>query len=243
MPRPLIAVTMGRRLSPPSTSTARIRPPRMEVVSKEALVLALQTAGARVALIPPTTAPEPDFLDSFAGVLLAGGAFDIHPRHYGQTVAGRLDAPDEDRTHTELHLARACLAHQIPVLGICGGLQALAVAAGGTLHQHIPDAFPDALDHEQPTDPATPWHPVNFETGHLRDLLGPTTDVNSTHHQAIDHPGSLRITGRAPDGVVEAAEGPGRFCVGVQWHPELLAATHQELFHAFVAACAVGPRP
>ncbi len=242
MPRPLIAVTMGRRLSPSTTTPTRVRPSRMEVVSKEALVLALQSAGARVALIPPTTAPDADFLDGFAGVLLAGGAFDIHPRHYGQAVSGRLDAPDEDRTHTELHLARACLARQLPVLGICGGLQALAVAAGGTLHQHIPDALPDALDHEQPTDPATPWHPVRLEAGQLRNLLGPTTDVNSTHHQAIDHPGSLRITGRAPDGVVEAAEGPGRFCVGVQWHPELLDDNQQVVFDAFVEACAAHQR-
>ena len=155
MSRPLVAVTMGRRLGPAGTSPARVRPARMEVVSKEALVTALQRAGAHAVLVPPTTEPDRDFLQVFSGVLLAGGAFDIHPRHYGQMVEGRLDAPDEDRTHTELHLARACLAHNVPVLGICGGLQALAVAAGGTLHQHIPHAFPHAVDHEQPTDPAT----------------------------------------------------------------------------------------
>ena len=238
MSRPLVAVTMGRRLGPAGTSPARVRPARMEVVSKEALVTALQRAGAHAVLVPPTTEPDRDFLQVFSGVLLAGGAFDIHPRHYGQMVEGRLDAPDEDRTHTELHLARACLAHNVPVLGICGGLQALAVAAGGTLHQHIPHAFPHAVDHEQPTDPATGWHPVTFTDGHLRTLLGDTVSVNSTHHQAIDQPGQLRITGRSPDGVVEAAEGAGRFCVGVQWHPELLGTTQQALFDAFVAACA-----
>ena len=237
MTRPLVAVTMGRRPGPESTSTLRIRPARMEVVSKEALVLALQDAGAHVVLIPPTTTPDPAFCAGFAGFVLAGGAFDIHPKHYGQAIRGRLDAPDDDRTHTELHLARYCLQHPAPVLGLCGGLQALAVAAAGTLHQHIPDALPDALDHEQATDPATPDHPVDFEPGLLHDLLGPTTRVNSTHHQAIDDPGSLRVVGRSPDGVVEAVEGPGPFCVGVQWHPELLGSAHRSLFEAFVAAC------
>jgi len=237
MSRPRIAVTMGRRLGPAPSQTARIRPPRMEVHCKEALITCLQRAGAHVLLVPPTTVPDPDFLRAFSGVLLAGGAFDIHPRHYGQAVAGRLDAPDEDRTHTELSLARSCLQADIPVLGICGGMQALAVAAGGSLHQHIPDAFSDPLEHEQPTDPASPWHPVHLNEGLLARLWGTTTTVNSTHHQAVDDPGHLQITGRAPDGVAEALEGPGRFCVGVQWHPELLGTDHQELFDAFVAAC------
>lgn len=237
MSRPLVAVTMGRRLSPAGQSPTRVRPSRMEVVSKEALVMALQRAGAHVLLVPPTTEPDADFLRAFSGVLLAGGAFDIHPRHYGQTVESRLDAPDEDRTLTELHLARACLAHDVPVLGICGGLQALAVAAGGTLHQHIPDALPHAINHEQPTDPATPYHSVAFSEGRLQAIFGPVVQVNSTHHQAIDHPGALQITGRSPDGVVEAAEGPGRFCMGVQWHPELLGAQQQVLFDTFIAAC------
>ncbi len=209
----------------------------MEVVSKEALVLALQTAGAHVALVPPTTVPDATFLDRFDGVLLAGGAFDIHPRHYGQVVAGRLDAPDEDRTLTELTLARACLARGFPVLGVCGGLQALAVAAGGTLIQHIPDVFPGGLDHEQASDPALPDHEVFFEEGLLYGVFGERTRVNSTHHQAVDAPGTLRVVGRSPDGVVEAAEGPGVFCVGVQWHPELLGDAHQALFVAFVQAC------
>jgi len=236
MSTPLIAVTMGRRAGPSSTS-ARIRPSRMEVYAKEALVLALQDAGAHVVLVPPTSRPDAAFLSAFSGVLLAGGAFDIHPRHYGQAVEGRLDAPDDDRTAAELLLARHCLTHDLPVLGICGGLQALAVAAGGTLHQHIPDVFPHAVDHEQPTDPATGYHDVVLQDGVLKAVLGERVSVNSTHHQAVDQPGTLRVTGRSPDGVVEAMEGPGRFCVGVQWHPELLGGRQQALFDAFVEAC------
>lgn len=214
----------------------------MEVKLSEALVLALQDAGADVVLVPPTTQPDPAFLSVFAGVVLAGGAFDIHPRHYGQAVAARLDTPDDDRTATELALARLCLEAGVPVLGICGGLQAMAVAAGGTLHQHIPHAYPHGLDHEQPTDPATPAHAVHLSPGRLADWLGARVQVNSTHHQSVADPGTLRVVGRSPDGVVEAIEGPGPCCVGVQWHPELLGADHAPLFSGFVEAADRRPR-
>jgi len=244
MPVPpiVIGITMGHRdLGPAPTPNGRVRPRRPEVVLKAALVEAVQATGAVAVLLPPLSKGAnanqtvDRLLTRLDGVVLAGGAFDIHPRHYGQQVEGRLDAPDEGRTGLELSLARRLLHSSTPVLGICGGLQALAVAAGGTLHQHIPDAFPGAIDHEQATDPATPAHLVKAEAGLLQDALGENILVNSTHHQAIDTPGALRIVGWAEDGVVEAAEGPGRWCVGVQWHPELLA--HDALFKSFFAAC------
>ena len=243
MSLPVIGITMGRRpLGPAPTPNGRVRPRRPEVALKSALVEAVQSAGGLAVLLPPQLPHGPragtvsELLSRLDGVVLAGGAFDIHPSHYGQSVTGRLDAPDEARTGLELALARALLSADIAVLGICGGLQALAVAAGGSLHQHIPDALPQAIDHEQPTDPATPYHAVSLQDGRLRDALGPMVMANSTHHQAIDNPGRLRIVGRTEDGVVEAAEGPGRWCVGVQWHPELLG-DHLPLFDAFVAAC------
>ena len=106
------------------------------------------------------------------------------------------------------------LTAQFPVLGICGGMQALAVAAGGTLIQDIGSQVPNALEHEQPTDPIEPWHAVRLENGLLSQLHGRTEiQVNSTHHQAVDDPGSLRITGRAPDGIVEVIESANHpFC-------------------------------
>jgi putative glutamine amidotransferase len=117
-----------------------------------------------------------------------------------------------------------------PILGICGGLQALAVAAGGTLVQHIHDA----KGHEQDEDPALASHAVLLSPGIIRQSFGvDSIMVNSTHHQAIADPGALQVTGRAPDGVIEAAEHPDlRFAVGVQWHPELLPE-HRLLFEAF----------
>lgn len=237
-PRPVILITTDRRApSPaegassldastpgPAAAGGRVRPPRAEVVLKEAVVVAVRAAGGLPLLVPPGALSDEelgDLLDRCDGVVVTGGAFDIHPRHYGREVLARLDRVDEARTGLELPLCAACLAQSVPILGICGGLQALAVAAGGTLLQDIAAMVPGALEHEQPTDPVHGWHPVALE-GALARALGAVLDVNSTHHQAVLDPGPLQIVGRAPDGVVEAVSMPGHpFAVGVQWHPEL----------------------
>ena len=110
----------------------------------------------------------------------------------------------------------------------------MAVALGGTLIQDIAAQHGDGIEHEQPTDPAEPWHGVRFSDGRLSRIYGGRTQVNSTHHQAVADPGSLRATGWAEDGIVEAVElSDAPFCVGVQWHPELLEA---RLFEALVNA-------
>lgn len=209
----------------PAPGAPRLRPARPEIVVKEAVVEVVRAAGGLPLLLPPGALPDEDLgglLRIVDAVVVTGGAFDIHPRHYGQAVQGRLDRVDEARTGLELPLCAACLDTRVPVLGICGGMQALAVAAGGSLVQDIGTQVPGALEHEQPTDPATGWHPVALE-GTLARALGPQVQVNSTHHQAVDHPGALTVVGRAPDGVIEAvALRDHPFAVGVQWHPELL---------------------
>jgi putative glutamine amidotransferase len=181
-------------------------------------------------LVPPGDAEGAvGLLDRVDALVVAGGAFDIHPSHYGQAVAARLDRVDEGRTETELALLRDAVARDVPVLGVCGGMQALVVALGGTLVQHVEG-------HEQATDPATPWHALHPEGPALAWM---PTAVNSTHHQAVASPGPLQVVARAPDGVIEAVTLPGaRFCAGVQWHPELLDGG---VFAALVRAA--GPRP
>lgn len=239
MPAPLVLVTCDRRdRGPTGAPSARVRPARAEVFVKEALVSAVRRAGGTPLLLPPGPV-DPASLDHLLGVVQAvvvsGGSFDIHPSHYGQAVAARLDRVEPDRTDIELALCRATLASGLPVLGVCGGMQALVVASGGTLLQDIATALPSALDHEQATDPAGPDHEVLLSPGRLAALLGPRVQVNSTHHQAVDDPGALRICGRAPDGVVEAVEASDHpFAVGVQWHPELL--DDDRLFRALVLA-------
>ncbi len=218
---PLVLVTCDRRdLGPSHGAANRIRPARPEVFVGENVVMCLTRAGARVVLVPPGQDAVP-LLDLVDGVVITGGAFDIHPRHYGAAVIARLDRVEEGRTETELGLAAECAARDIPLLGICGGMQAMVVALGGSLVQHVDH-------HEQPTDPEMPWHPLV----HSHPLL--PHSANSTHHQAVENPGTLVVIARAPDGVVEAVEAPGaRFLLGVQWHPEL---TDGLIFPAFIAA-------
>ena len=193
----------------------------MEVVVGEAVVARLRAAGAIVILVPPgdSEAVEP-LLDRVHGVVLTGGAFDIHPRHYGQAPIARLDRLDEDRTELEIALVRGALRRTTPILGICGGMQAMAVARGGTLVQDIGAQVAGARIHEQPTDPAQPWHGLDVDAAWI-DLLG--GDVNSTHHQAVADPADFQVVARAPDGVIEAIALIGTpFTLGVEWHPEIL---------------------
>ena len=229
-----VLITAGLSAASPASPGPRVRPQRPAVKLLTAYSDAVRDAGGLPLIVPPGTPVTDRLLDGTTAVVLTGGAFDIHPRHYGASVKGRLDTPSEQRTLTELALARHCLDRELPILGVCGGLQALAVAAGGTLVQDISTEFPDALEHEQPTDPATSWHPVEA-SGWLAERLGERFSVNSTHHQAVADPGPFQVVGRAPDGVIEALLLPGhRFCVGIQWHPELLGDTR--LYEALLRA-------
>jgi putative glutamine amidotransferase len=242
----IVAVSIDQRaLGPlPSAPPHRVRPARPEVHLKRAIIDALRREGLEPVLLPPhegdPAAVVGFALGACAGVVVTGGSFDIHPSHYGATVTARLDRVDAGRTGLELALCREALARRVPVLGLCGGLQALAVAAGGTLVQDILTDDPDALQHEQDADPAFASHPVHLSHGRLRSATGvDVLQVNSTHHQALLDPGGLRVTGRAPDGVVEVAEHPTHpFAVGVQWHPELLGAAPAGagVFRAFAEA-------
>lgn len=233
----LVLVTAANREPVTGATSAgdRVRPARAEVWVAAPVINAIRQAGGQPLLVAPGEENLPGLLDQVGAVVIPGGHFDIHPRHYGEAVRGRLDSPEEARTHTELELVRLCLERDLPLLGLCGGMQAMAVACGGNLHQDIAAEIPDALEHEQPTDPAEPWHEVLLEPGRLHTAMGSRIQVNSTHHQAVSDPGSLAIRGRAPDGVVEVVEMTSHtFFVGLQWHPELLDIAP---FTALMEAC------
>ena len=227
----IIAITTDRRAGKESTKPndhGRVRPSRDQVYINESIIRAIRENGAEVILLPP----EPNDVENTVtwtmehcdGIVITGGNFDIHPSMYGQTVRARIDRVDTGRTNLEIALARRAIATDKPILGICGGMQALAVAGGGTLIQDIGTQVPGALEHEQPTDPVQPWHPISIDPGLIRKAFGcGILRVNSTHHQAVKDPGCFRVTARAPDSIVEAIEHPrNRCCVGVQWHPELI---------------------
>jgi putative glutamine amidotransferase len=148
----------------------------------------------------------------------------------------------ESRTAAELALASGALARNMPVLGICGGEQLLAVALGGTLVQHIPDAFANALEHEQINPRHEPGHAVAISRGTLLHRIVGVVEmqVNSAHHQAVRDPGPYAVVNAiAPDQVIEGVEDTRyRFCLGVQWHPEFfIDQGDRRIFDALIAAC------
>ena len=164
------------------------------------------------------------YLAMLDGLVITGGAFDVDPALFGAASRHETVTTKDRRTAFELAVTRAAHRRALPALGICGGQQLMNVALGGTLIQHIPDAVPDALAHEQPNPRTEPGHAVALEAeSRLRAIVGGATmQVNSAHHQAVAEaaPG-LAVNARAPDGVIEGIEDPAhRWFIGVQWHPE-----------------------
>lgn len=199
-------------------------------------VAAVTMAGGRAVLIPQDDL-DTDVLRVLDGLVLSGGS-DVSPELYG-AEPGPLTDTRPERDSAELLLARAALARDLPILGVCRGMQVLAVAAGGSLHQHLPDV----LGHERhrPAPAVYGVHEARFDGGsRIAALMGDDTRVHCYHHQGVDDPGTLKVTGRAEDGTPEAVEDPAhRFVLGVQWHPEV--TRDKRLFGALVTAA--GERP
>lgn len=183
------------------------------------------------------------YLDRISGLLVSGGGFDVPPDMYGEAPREGLGPVKIERSRFERALIDLALGRGMPVLGICGGMQLLNVACGGTLYQDLPRELPAARPHQQEHDRTQPHHPVDVHDGSaLADAVGRgQIMVNSTHHQAVRTLGKgLKVSAVAPDGVVEGIElETGRsFAVGVQWHPELLIDTvppHLALYKALVS--------
>jgi putative glutamine amidotransferase len=186
---------------------------------------AVQRAGGVALILPPDplAADDPDvFLDRVDALILAGGA-DVDPASYGAEPDPHTKGTWPERDAFELALARRALDREMPVLGICRGMQMLNVALGGTLVQHLPDLVGHE-DHRH-TPGTFGDHDVRLEPGSLaaRAAGGDRVSVKSHHHQGADRIGEgLVVTGwSVPDDVVEAIELPGReFALGVLWHPE-----------------------
>ncbi len=204
---------------------------------------AIAGAGGLPVALPHLPDLAEAMLERIDALVVTGGAFDVDPAMYGDGERHGTVTLKQARTAAELALLRGALARDMPVLGICGGEQLLAVALGGTLIQHIPDAVPAALAHEQPNPRDQPGHAVALVPGTLlaRIVGAPTMAVNSAHHQAVRAPGpTATVNATAPDGVIEGIEDSRlRFCLGVQWHPEfLIDPGDARIFAALIAACA-----
>ncbi len=185
---------------------------------------AVVAAGGNPILLPHELACAEDYLELLDGLIVTGGAFDIDPALYGERARHPTVRLKDRRTRFEWALLERALALDLPILGICGGQQLLNVVLGGRLIQHIPEAFPDALAHEQPNPRTEPGHEVLVRPGTLLHRLTGSERlwVNSAHHQAAETVGpAVVVSAVAPDGIIEAIEDPRRsFCLGVQWHPE-----------------------
>lgn len=195
-----------------------------------------QAAGADVVMLPP--ANDPRVVDRLDGLAMVGGA-DIDARLYSAEPHETADVPRETRDASELGLYRRARERGMPVLGICRGLQMMAVAHGGSLIQHLPDLQTGTVHRERPGEFVE--HKATFVGGTRAGAVYGTEPVvvNSSHHQAIESPGSLTVSGRAEDGTIEACEDPAAdFCVGIQWHPEHpdRRTADLPLVRAFVAA-------
>jgi putative glutamine amidotransferase len=192
---------------------------------------ALDAAGAIPVVLPPVgTDHLAPLLDRLDGVCLSGGP-DLDPAAYGAPERHVELGPTEPGLDAfELSLATLALRRGLPILAICRGSQALNVACGGTLHQHVPG-------HRQTEVATEATHHVEIAPHSRLHRMVRTLElpVNSFHHQAVDQLGEgLRVTATAPDGTIEAIEGDG-FVVGVQWHAETMVA-HRPLFEALVTA-------
>lgn len=181
-------------------------------------------------------------LSTIDGILLAGG-HDVDPGAYGEEKSEHTCNVDQDRDRVEITLARIAQENNIPILGICRGLQVMNVALGGSLFQHVSAELPNSLTHD-------------MHEGHQRDFLAHAVDIqsgsllarvcekerigtNSLHHQGIKRlSDKLSASGRTKDGLIEAVELDGhRFYVGVQWHPEeLFDEASVRLFEVFINA-------
>jgi putative glutamine amidotransferase len=204
---------------------------------------AIQNAGGLPIIIPHSQSRTQirHIMQRVDGLLISGGGFDIDPSYYGEQPITQLGKIKAQRTFTEMESIALGLQRDLPMLGICGGAQAINVALGGSLYQDIATQLPNAREHQR-----------NHSNGHVIELLHgtllhkifnhQTIKVNTTHHQAIRNPGKgLVINATATDGLIEGIESTKHsFVLGVQWHPEVLAQrrpAHRQIFSSFISIC------
>jgi putative glutamine amidotransferase len=224
------------------TATTKMIEGLPRVRLNEAYVDAVRAAGLIPLIVPPL---EPAELESIIatvdGVVLTGGE-DVDPAEFGAPSGRRTQPAHTRRDKCELALVHLAREHRIPTLAICRGIQVMNVAFGGSLIQDIPSEHPSDIDHDRPDDRTDRVHPVEVERHSrlARAMAATHITVNTSHHQAVDRVGEgLRISARAPDGIIEGVEWPSDdwWMLGVQWHPEELVHDAREwdrgLFKAF----------
>lgn len=209
---------------------------------------AVVAAGGIPVILPAHVAAMEDLLDSLDGIIFSGGG-DIEASQWGEENHEKAGGFDKERDAFELQAIKKAVERDMPMLGICRGIQTINVALGGSLIQDIPDQLAGAQEHRQHEDGKMRddvSHPITIEADGnlLHRIVGDTTlETNSFHHQALKDVGDgLEVIARTEDGVIEAVWNPSMsFGLAVQWHPEMLAASHPAhaaIFNALVEAAA-----
>ena len=201
--------------------------------------------------IPRTLYPgisEDAYVDIDALLLTGGdtGGSDIHPDNFDAEWHPTLKYVNEDRDAFEISLCQQAIASDMPVFGICRGIQIMSIAMGGSLYQDIPSEFPKEASCQSQVNDVDSRHTIEIVAGsRLNKITGKRTDeVNSAHHQAVRDKGEgFEVTARTTEGIIEAMENKSqRFVLGVQYHPERMVETadfqehRRKLFEAFIEA-------
>lgn len=203
-------------------------------------------AGGLPVLIPPVAKEQEleDLLDRLDGVVLAGSQYDLDPRRAGLPLHPTVSPMPPTREDADRMLCKLAMERRMPILAVAAGMHTLNVLGGGSLFMHLPEDLPKTLPHRDPG--GGPHRHIVLVEPHTRlDAIYGEVEirVNSYHHQAIQTvAGGFKVSGKAPDGVIEAieSEDPDWFCMGVQWHPhsETASALDMQLIEAFAQACA-----
>lgn len=202
------------------------------VILPSGYTTAIEEAGGKPLVLPPGCCSS--LLDLLDGLVVAGGP-DIDPSLYGQKPCEHISLAHPDQDGSESDLIRAAVERDIPILGICRGMQLMCVVHGGKIHQHLPET-PGHEEHGGWDGEVTEHGVQTVEGTHLHSIMGTNVSVNSTHHQGVFDPGSLSASAHSShDGLIEGVERTDkRFCIGVQWHPERIG--HVGLYRALVDA-------
>jgi putative glutamine amidotransferase len=240
----LIGVTTSElRLAKQVRRRSHGEPAQVEMALGLPYLRAVERAGGLPVVLPPLALDRiSPLLDRLSGVLLSGGP-DLDPAAYGRAAHAKLGHTEPALDIFEVQLAREADARGLPILGICRGAQALNVARGGTLHQHLPEITDGSIAHRQRRPGKETTHEVRVapRSGLAVTLGSHRVAVNSFHHQSVDQLGrGLRAVAWADDGVIEGIEGRGKpLVLGVQWHAETLVDDPAQLalFRELVTAC------
>lgn len=209
----------------------------------------LESGGIPVVLpMTPSRRVIRQALERLDGILVSGGNFDINPKLYGEESIKALGEVKEERTEFELELICLTLERDLPLLGVCGGAQAINVALEGSLYQDIATEIPQAREHQRSSLKERGGHQIKIHDGTKlkRIVRRNVLEVNTTHHQAVKTLGTgLIVNATAEDGVIEGIESQVHsFVLGVQWHPEFLIHRdfyQRKIFASLISACKGAP--